>query len=229
MCKEKKDSAKFYKDPLMKSGLRHCCIECQMGDNRKMTRKKSLIMLLWFKKKQKCEDCDETRLEVLDNHHLDPALKDPSLKKSSKSIREMKIGKVIEELQKCCVLCVHCRRIRHHAGRNRDTTSERRKYLNQKKIDVGKCMRCAFWDPEHLYLFDFDHRDPGEKKERVSQLWKHEVIDAEIAKCDLLCAKCHRLKTRDDSLKLSNFTEEEIQKTTAWIDAELQRLSRPIS
>jgi hypothetical protein len=45
---------------------------------------------------------------------------------------------------------------------------------------------------------DFDHRNPDEKRYTVSEM-RHEskeLIAAEIAKCDLVCSNCHRVRTR---------------------------------
>lgn len=48
-------------------------------------------------------------------------------------------------------------------------------------------------------VMDFDHRDPALKTAQVGQLInrygsKKRLLE-EIAKCDLLCANCHRLRT----------------------------------
>jgi hypothetical protein len=46
---------------------------------------------------------------------------------------------------------------------------------------------------------DFDHRDPARKRGEISTMVKRLVpwatILAELAKCDLVCANCHRLRT----------------------------------
>lgn len=46
---------------------------------------------------------------------------------------------------------------------------------------------------------DFDHRDPATKTKAVSQLISEcrsmDIILEEIAKCDLVCANCHRIRT----------------------------------
>jgi len=50
---------------------------------------------------------------------------------------------------------------------------------------------------------DFDHR-PGEVKvDSVTRLVMHppSVLSAEIAKCDLICANCHRIRTRKRKLE----------------------------
>jgi len=54
-----------------------------------------------------------------------------------------------------------------------------------------KCERCG---EGRWYCLDFHHRDPTTKEftvgESVRRSWK--VIKAEIAKCEVLCANCHR-------------------------------------
>jgi hypothetical protein len=67
---------------------------------------------------------------------------------------------------------------------------------NKAHIEAYKrshpCIKCGEPDP---IVLDFHHRNPKEKELRVSSMvWSHkiEAIDAEIAKCDVLCANCHR-------------------------------------
>lgn len=73
----------------------------------------------------------------------------------------------------------------------------RRRAIHQKaKIDAAKalmvCERCGFDDPRAL---DLHHRDPSQKQFMLSEAksfsWSR--IEAEIAKCDALCANCHRI------------------------------------
>lgn len=63
-----------------------------------------------------------------------------------------------------------------------------------KEAKAGKCcLVCRENDPCCL---DYHHRDPGEKfmtvNDMVRQRYSHKRILAEMAKCDLLCANCHR-------------------------------------
>ena len=48
---------------------------------------------------------------------------------------------------------------------------------------------------------DFDHRDGTEKKYNIGSMFAHhysrELIQQELDKCDLVCANCHRIRTRD--------------------------------
>ncbi len=58
------------------------------------------------------------------------------------------------------------------------------------------CMDCQGWfEPCQM---DFDHRDPSIKIQNIGLMKGHrkmKTILEEIAKCDLVCANCHRLRT----------------------------------
>lgn len=59
----------------------------------------------------------------------------------------------------------------------------------------SECRACGNNDPEVL---EFDHRDETEKQFNVSEMlhsYSWENILTEIAKCDILCANCHRKRT----------------------------------
>lgn len=71
------------------------------------------------------------------------------------------------------------------------------------------CMDCGFYYPSPV--MEYDHR-PGVKKVGtiasmvVSQRsWK--VIEDEIAKCDLVCANCHRYRTHVTRKEVLNPTK----------------------
>lgn len=78
---------------------------------------------------------------------------------------------------------------------NRRRAQERRLYIQQEKSKP--CADCGIQYP--YYVMDFDHVR-GVKKVRVSALvnaaW--ETLKAEIAKCDVVCANCHRLRHAPD-------------------------------
>lgn len=59
------------------------------------------------------------------------------------------------------------------------------------------CERCGEDDPITL---DWHHTDPRTKEHAVSKMWKErgrQAILNEIAKCQCLCANCHRKVHRD--------------------------------
>ena len=74
---------------------------------------------------------------------------------------------------------------------------ERAEYLRKYRLDRG-CMDCGY--REHWIALEFDHR-PGEVKLfEVSQFrfigsWQ-QMLD-EIAKCDVVCSNCHRIRTHE--------------------------------
>lgn len=58
----------------------------------------------------------------------------------------------------------------------------------------GKCQRCG--ESFHPSVYDFHHRDPAKKsfnidKSTILNAWKS--IEEELAKCNMLCANCHRI------------------------------------
>lgn len=48
---------------------------------------------------------------------------------------------------------------------------------------------------------DFDHREGTDKQYNIASMFAHhysrELIEVELAKCELVCANCHRIRTRD--------------------------------
>jgi len=92
--------------------------------------------------------------------------------------------------------CKPCFIARHRAG-----VVERRNkllaYVQAIKLERG-CADCGYRD--HPAALDFDHL-PGHTKEfRIAQLSNGATkakIDAEIAKCDVVCANCHRIRTAE--------------------------------
>lgn len=60
------------------------------------------------------------------------------------------------------------------------------------------CMDCGNRFPPEC--IDFDHRNPNDKVAGVGHMiasrWSWAKIEAEIAKCDIVCANCHRIRTK---------------------------------
>ena len=83
-------------------------------------------------------------------------------------------------------------RAAHNARTNKRRNSLHDFIDDQKK---GKaCVRCGIAD---YRVLDFHHIDPSQKKINLNMAWKQNVgkqaILAEIAKCELICANCHRI------------------------------------
>jgi len=108
--------------------------------------------------------------------------------------------------------CKKCRassqRARHAKPENRTLNNAyMRAYQARKRAEkyaklrvlkeANPCKDCGKFYPS--YVMDFDHLDPNEKIEGIGYLvstahsWA--FVEAEIAKCELVCACCHRLRT----------------------------------
>jgi hypothetical protein len=79
-------------------------------------------------------------------------------------------------------------------ARRQKLIAERHKWVDQYKLSRG-CIDCGFAD--HPVALDFDHRDPELKIADVSSLlWAPLArLQAELNKCDVRCANCHRIIT----------------------------------
>jgi len=81
--------------------------------------------------------------------------------------------------------------------RNRERTLDRRArhraWVYERKRDSAGCDRCDETDPACL---DFHHRPGVDKEMTISKMVTHgyskDRLRDEIAKCDILCANCHR-------------------------------------
>ena len=81
--------------------------------------------------------------------------------------------------------------------KRRDTRDKILKYLG------GQCSHCGIeYTGDNAVIFDLHHTDPSEKDFSVS---KHsgrnfEKLKPEVDKCVLLCANCHRLEHKQETL-----------------------------
>ena len=76
-------------------------------------RKEELLNWLWeYKKTLSCKDCKENHPACLDFHHRDATQKDRAV---SKMIRNgCSKEKILQEIDKCDVLCANCHRKLHY-------------------------------------------------------------------------------------------------------------------
>lgn len=89
----------------------------------------------------------------------------------------------------------------------------RRRYMDEKmafvdacKQKIGECNDCKFKvTPESCHVFAFAHIDASTKVKSVSTMCNsgaslpkmQSTLEAEMAKCRLLCAVCHSKETRE--------------------------------
>ena len=89
--------------------------------------------------------------------------------------------------------CKKCIIKRYAAGRS-ERAKRDRLYFQQIKIERG-CADCGY--NANPVALDFDHLPGFEKLYRVCVMagMSRKMVDAEIAKCEVVCANCHRIRT----------------------------------
>ena len=100
--------------------------------------------------------------------------------------------------------CRKCHNASQRKGYKLGSPHEHRdKCREQKAILVkeqgGKCIDCGGVFPDCCY--HFHHKNPEDKLFGLGSSMRHSLMKlrAEAAKCDLLCANCHAIKTYGDA------------------------------
>jgi hypothetical protein len=156
-----------------------------------------------------CTDCGG-RFEPhqMDFDHREPDSKSFHLLTGRAMLMSTK--RLMAEVEKCDVVCANCHRLRTQArrlaqpskGNYKAPSQARRAALWKMQSDLLTALRqvpcadCGGSFPKAA--MDFDHRDPATKKYTVSRMLLRASIDeirAEAAKCDVVCANCHRMRT----------------------------------
>jgi hypothetical protein len=90
------------------------------------------------------------------------------------------------------------KKLKGRSRRGRECTE----YYRAWRIKAGQCMDCGFMiTKDNYYLIDADHR-PGENKRfNLSKAHKYGLQSTieELAKCDPVCCRCHRIRTYERS------------------------------
>jgi hypothetical protein len=152
-----------------------------------------------------CVDCGETDTTVLEFDHLGRKRGDVSALAAS----GLSVGALREEIKRCEVVCANCHR-RRTARRNgswrlRPYELERKGSLLRTRarnlafvrdlLLASACVDCGIKD---LLVLEFDHM--GAKEASISDLVRNGCgmarIQAEIDRCEVRCANCHRRRTR---------------------------------
>ncbi len=128
---------------------------------------------------------------------------------------------LLDEIAKCDIVCANCHRDRTYRAFTAGTiralsftrravggTAEQRRCREKWRAKWSQqsdllrsfrdtpcldCHRSFAW-----YVMEFDHREPGQKTAEVTRLSGQASLRRlleEIAKCDIVCANCHRVRT----------------------------------
>jgi hypothetical protein len=201
-CGESKSLSDFGRDKRRRDGLCPWCKDCRR-EYRRTTRKqkiqdaqrqRSRDFVAWLASTlggKPCLDCHEVYpYYVMEFDHV-RGEKRYAVSKMANHSRE----RVLEEIAKCEAVCCACHRIRSHSRREPAKTPRLvafREWIAPLK--ANPCRDCGKTLPPEA--MDFDHVE-GEKVEGIAQMWSHsrERVLEEIAKCELVCANCHKERT----------------------------------
>lgn len=135
-------------------------------------------------------------------------LRDKTMSIAQMLARHMPIHKIEQEIAKCELVCARCHRIRtfsRPAIRRRTTKSKVGLTQQSNRIKFSSfllnikestpCLDCGF--KGHGRAMDFDHRDDTKKLYSISKMacFSEAKIQEEIAKCDIVCVNCHKIRT----------------------------------
>lgn len=156
---------------------------------RRQSRKREMVA----QKGGRCADCGYDSLVLaLEFHHREPGSKSFTLGGFSGSRRRLEV-----ELLKCDLICANCHRRRHAREDDKSGASQvefrRRTKLRAVRLCGATCHGCGCEFPPPV--FEFHHtdgrtKDFGVAAKGLTRPWRDVV--AELAKCVMLCANCHR-------------------------------------
>ncbi|QLH80593.1 homing endonuclease associated repeat-containing protein [Halosimplex pelagicum] len=169
--------------------------------NTERTLRRRARLRAWVnerKRERGCADCDESDPACLDFHHLDGEAK--AMAVTDMITHGHGREALREEFEKCDVLCANCHRKRHDRrpvvvdrdGGPQSNRERLRAWSYEYRRNCG-CRRCSEDTPSCL---QFHHPDPDEKSAGVGQLISdgadERAVRAEVDRCVVLCANCHR-------------------------------------
>jgi hypothetical protein len=222
LCEIEKDLTCFVKQSKCNDGYAYWCKDCckqymynryhkDLEKSREQTNKRRAERVKWFrdlKSNIPCADCGMIYEPCcMDYDHVpEKGLKHKVVSKMV--LDNTPINKILEEIDKCDLVCLLC-----HNKRTSDRFDEKlgkeRKYKKntQRNINIinkfknNACVICK--NKYELCNMQVDHIDPSTKLYDVCQLKNHktETLILELAKCQVICAMCHRLK----SIKEQNY------------------------
>lgn len=178
---------------------------------RVMRRQRATLALLRDLRRVPCADCGKTYPPyVMDFDHRDPTTKLFSLLADAALLKNREV--LLAEVSKCDVVCANCHAVR--TARQRPDQNwgwpsggvcarleyKRERWIAQRKLldqlRTAPCTDCG--ETYRPCVMRFDHRDPATKTYLVTQMIGRAGtarILEEVAKCDIVCANCHRERT----------------------------------
>lgn len=212
-CKKTKLVTGFNKSKASKTGHFYWCRDCikqyVKDKNNKFKEKEGASIyskrrqdrLGWYrelKKDKSCIDCGTTyEPSCMDYDHV----KGEKINHISRMVlNNSPKNKILEEIDKCELVCCLCHNKRTYDRQERadesklsETQKKNREII--KKAKQKPCYLCG--SVRDRWNMQFDHIESSIKFKNISQLqnYKTETLIKEIDKCNIICALCHRRKS----------------------------------
>jgi len=158
-----------------------------------LKQKSERINLIRKLKSVPCVDCGKIfPVCAIDFHHRGHKIKTCDI---HRMVYHSSLLKLLNEIQKCDVICANCHRLRtNKPSKNNNETKIRNRLFLDKLKRSNPCIDCLeFFEPCQM---DFDHVMVPKVRSVGSMVHQsREKLMAEIAKCELVCANCHRIRT----------------------------------
>ena len=119
-CGRELPLSEYHKNGFKPSGeqkYRGYCKQCANELEKKRYRQKKAFI---NNNKRMCKKCGDTRVYVLEFHHIDPSKKDFTIGRVKKGSFEV----IQKEIDKCIVLCANCHREFHYLADYENITLE---------------------------------------------------------------------------------------------------------
>lgn len=176
---------------------------------RVRVRQAGMVELLRDLRRVPCIDCGgRFKPFQMDFDHRDRSTK--SFNVTAGRAMLMPTSRVMAEVAKCDIVCANCHRVRtRETERSRPRRAPSSSPALIRKLRAWReqaalldhlrnlpCADCGRRFP--ACAMDFDHRDRRTKLHTVTRMVGRastEAILAEVAKCDIVCANCHRVRT----------------------------------
>lgn len=218
---------------------KHQCRECYRERARRSEEKKTALIIA-LKKDAKCRDCGYSGpSETIDFVYKKGEERYKSRKtKRTRNPSAMSHKLLRSERSKFEFLCTVCSRIETKKKQDelasntpeailqRRSRQEKLDVVNAEKLKRGGCKTCGILvNSNNFCAFDFDHLDPATKVKCVSDMacqigcYSIQDIEIEMAKCQLLCARCHIIKSCEEMRQnLANAKSKDVRKIITRIE-----------
>jgi hypothetical protein len=170
-------------------------------ENRQKNNSRRADRIKWLqdlKKDKPCLDCHKIYEPFcMDFDHV-PEKGQKVCSVSRMLLSNVSKEKILEEIKKCDLVCVLCHNIRTHNRLNNRNRLIKNVKNNVEFIQKFKSKPCVICHNQYdYYNMQLDHIDPINKLYNICELRNRslDILQIELAKCQVLCALCHRQKS----------------------------------